>query len=893
MPSINRADILSLTVREIEDLALQALPVPRGARRPKETLVDFVLENGTEELHLQLREAVTRKLAAREERIRLKRRRDAEQAFQRRRRPESYLSLPSIQQTQTCYRQFYDATGARHFAIKACAICAREMRVEADGVEEILLDALGDLERLKPSSPHAAQPLVNGCALEPSAIRREGNHKPDTESYQRGMRGTVSTYELSMDGLSSMLEGRLMPQPARILASVISVTFVGRGKLPKNWLRTTFRVRRNVVGDALRWLKENNTRYYGDISISEDRLRAIPEDEVPDELVTGMRQCSDEELAMQEGAGYVPEADDEEDDIATEISDADAPPDIIPMQVTGTVDTDLSKLSASKLMLWGLTNLWSSGREGGYAVRHGNRPSSDFPPLRTEADDNGENARNYFERAFPVLFPYGTGGIEGRQQWALRYHDRRFRLHETFPFVAFAIEQKRQALSSARVQMRQKAFAEQARILATIDTDTLAQACAEEAANTPITSSAVRTLKQLVHGAAGRVLGSDASRSKIRAQIWSTCLVHGPPSLWVTINPILAGADIDLDNFLASFGPTAEERTHVVARDPYAAAHFFHFMVDTILTTLYQVRVTPYTVKSEEGVLGKVSAYVGAVESQGRGTLHLHMLVWLANTPPADEIPRLFQQADFRNRVKTYIAANIRAYLPGLESAESTRAVPKEANIAYNRPINPYSEEHASDSKAFELKLARSQQVHTCKLRRCQFFDKSGKLVCKRRAPFEYAEDDFANADGRWGPKRLFQFVNAWNPAILLNVRCNNDIKLLTNGEETKNITFYVSSYASKKQGRNYNMSSIMASGFAFDAKHQRPEYTQDIRQRSRLLLFRLIHAVNREQELAAPMVISYLMGWNDTKTSHTYSPLYWSSFSAALRHAFPDLVKR
>ena len=30
-------------------------------------------------------------------------------------------------------------------------------------------------------------------------------------------------------------------------------------------------------------------------------------------------------------------------------------------------------------------------------------------------------------------------------------------------------------------------------------------------------------------------------------------------------------------------------------------------------------------------------------------------------------------------------------------------------------------------------------------------------------------------------------------------------------------------------------------------------------------MLFRIMNAVNREQELATPMVIAYLMGWGDS----------------------------
>lgn len=56
-----------------------------------------------------------------------------------------------------------------------------------------------------------------------------------------------------------------------------------------------------------------------------------------------------------------------------------------------------------------------------------------------------------------------------------------------------------------------------------------------------------------------------------------------------------------------------------------------------------------------------------------------------------------------------------------------------------------------------------------------------------------------------------------------------------------------------------------------------------DLRNQQRLLLFRLVHTINREQELAAPMVMSYLMGWGDTYRSHHYTPIYWSSFVSAL----------
>ena len=57
---------------------------------------------------------------------------------------------------------------------------------------------------------------------------------------QRAMRGNISTYQMNMDAIASMIEGKMMPRPPSILASLITITFVAAGKIPKAWLHTTF-----------------------------------------------------------------------------------------------------------------------------------------------------------------------------------------------------------------------------------------------------------------------------------------------------------------------------------------------------------------------------------------------------------------------------------------------------------------------------------------------------------------------------------------------------------------------------------------------------------------------------------------------------------------------------
>lgn len=55
-------------------------------------------------------------------------------------------------------------------------------------------------------------------------------------TFQRGMQGTMSTYDLDMSGISIMVARDMMPRLLTILPSLISVTFIGHGKLPKGWM---------------------------------------------------------------------------------------------------------------------------------------------------------------------------------------------------------------------------------------------------------------------------------------------------------------------------------------------------------------------------------------------------------------------------------------------------------------------------------------------------------------------------------------------------------------------------------------------------------------------------------------------------------------------------------
>ncbi|CAF3735229.1 unnamed protein product [Rotaria sordida] len=86
------------------------------------------------------------------------------------------------------------------------------------------------------------------------------------------------------------------------------------------------------------------------------------------------------------------------------------------------------------------------------------------------------------------------------------------------------------------------------------------------------------------------------------------------------------------------------KRAEIVASHLVATAKYFHLFISNILDTMIV-----------GGVLGPIKAYFGTVESQGRGSLHLHLLIWLDHDMKLADMKDKIQNADFRERLKAYL----------------------------------------------------------------------------------------------------------------------------------------------------------------------------------------------------------------------------------------------
>ncbi len=433
-------------------------------------------------------------------------------------------------------------------------------------------------------------------------------------------------------------------------------------------------------------------------------------------------------------------------------------------------------------------------------------------------------------------------------------------------------------------------------LISTLKPQDLIKASQEETRKVRFSNPAVQALRDQLGAVRMRVKGTDESRQHVRAKIWGMNLILNPPMIWITINlvdtqdpiaQIFAGVEIDLDKFCDTAGPDNNERATNIAEDLFSSAKYFHFIVKCVLEILFGItKKSSGRIDRKKGVFGKVQSYVGTVKAQGRGTLHLHMLLWLKDAPSATEMKTALKSEKFREKVVAFIKGTIQASIGDMSHGQ-VAAMPKTPGLSYSRPIDPRTAS-IDESEECEKKLACALQFHQCSLMACLWVVK-GQLVCKRRAPFKRALLDWAKENGEWGPKRLCGFLNNWNSTIMRTIRANHDVKLIIGGDgQTATITYYITNYATKKQQHLSNASALLARRLAFVYKEEHRQ--TDLNKLNKKLIQSCANSLTHDWEFSTPEIVSYIMGWPDVYLSHHYVSIYWNAAAFTLMRTFPGI---
>ncbi|CAF4616225.1 unnamed protein product, partial [Didymodactylos carnosus] len=156
----------------------------------------------------------------------------------------------------------------------------------------------------------------------------------------------------------------------------------------------------------------------------------------------------------------------------------------------------------------------------------------------------------------------------------------------------------------------------------------------------------LNTLLKQIKTVGGKAMGSPQSRAALRTEIHSLIYSQGLPSIFMTINPAdihspialyFAGVNLNIDHILTDSFPSTFHRAQIVASHPVSAAKFFNLLITNILETLVK-----------GGVLGPIKAHYGTVETQGRGALHLHILLWLDHNMTPSQLKENIKDPKFK-----------------------------------------------------------------------------------------------------------------------------------------------------------------------------------------------------------------------------------------------------
>lgn len=268
---------------------------------------------------------------------------------------------------------------------------------------------------------------------------------------------------------------------------------------------------------------------------------------------------------------------------------------------------------------------------------------------------------------FPTLFPYGLGSPDNPDrkiktcykthlQYLLSYHDKRFEIHHSFIFVVFNMLQRRNACYNARLMMNQpysQSYAEQISKVKSVDVQQALKIISQKNKNTSFQMNPdVNRLVKQVKAVGGNVQGSVQARSKLRVNLHSLIYSKGLPHIFLTINPadtcnpvglLICGVDIDFEDVLNKF-PSGYTRSQITASHPVSTSKFFNYFIENIINALIM-----------GGVLGPIDSYFGPVESQGRGSLHTHFLLWLSHKLKPKELLEKICDQEFRKNLINYL----------------------------------------------------------------------------------------------------------------------------------------------------------------------------------------------------------------------------------------------
>jgi hypothetical protein len=389
---------------------------------------------------------------------------------------------------------------------------------------------------------------------------------------------------------------------------------------------------------------------------------------------------------------------------------------------------------------------------------------------------------------------------------------------------------------------------------------------------------------------------SAEARLQMRKKIQSSIIHFGLPILWFTINPNdltspikkwLSVCQSALPENIRDLIQNLDDnyrRLRFSIEDPISAALFFHQEISVFSQHFIQV--------GKLSSLGKVSHYVGAVETNERGMLHLHGMIWLNGNLQLPQISEMFTQeqsdqetVNLREALKRQIERWAdTVFCQVLNEEEAVRAVIEkpDAHILLedltSTDPNTAWEGLVRDSN----RIAYTSQLH----RHTATCYKYKTTHCRFGAPWNKEDKTKIGDDCILRLERNHDRVVTYNRALASAFRHNHDISFMYTKARSISSMYYMTNYSTKFDLPMWKRLAYAAQVRQLQQTEQEQRGNNTTRvddgyaDRARQFLMRTANRINTEQELSSVEVASYLLGFDSFITPMPTTNSSWPTVS-------------
>ena len=503
--------------------------------------------------------------------------------------------------------------------------------------------------------------------------------------------------------------------------------------------------------------------------------------------------------------------------------------------------------------------------------------------------------------------------MEEQLKYLLQLDDNRFERDPNFAFVYYNILQKKLVLDSVRFKVKAADQARVVRELLQVDRIELERLITKFKANsryeatTPAQTqiiSLVNKVGTMIHD----LPGTAGYKLKMRNEIRAMVNMRGTPAFFITLNPsdinhplvrVLAGDNICLEDLESGQELSEWDRKLLVADNPAACAKFFHEMISNFVTIILRYG------RRDRGLLGKCTAYYGTVETQGRGTLHCHMLIWLEGHPSPQEMREKMRDSEqYQCDVFSWLESLIKCELLGSTSTvpepngplrcadfsehpgyvhPSTRLGPSVTDVP---PAN-FDMRFASDVNDLVLHTNWHQHTQTC-WKYLSPKDARTDENCRMRIDGVTRETTSVDEDtGGILLHRLHPRIANYNDVIVFLIRANMDIKHIGSGEGAKALIYYVTDYITKASlPVHVGLAALLYAINRTNDKYKDEPNWRETRHQGALTV--MVNSLMARQEIPHQQVMSYLVGGGDNYKSEKFRVLYHGTFERLVQRYWP-----